>query len=170
LVLDDVVGALTNRTSVPARRAGHPARPLWQDLAQIKARYGDRAHTVINNHRATLVLSGVKDPATLDHISRLVGDTEIDRHSTTTDATGRRSTTEGIQYRRLAPDQALRSMPEGDRLLVYGALPPARLQLRPWFRDHALTQVRSSRRDHLTSVTPAGGAGPGRARSVVGCG
>ncbi len=69
----------------------------------MKARYGDRAHTVINNHRATVVLSGVKDPSTLEHVSRLAGDSEVTRHSTATDPTGRRSTTEGLQYRRLAP-------------------------------------------------------------------
>jgi type IV secretion system protein VirD4 len=97
-------------------------------------------HSVINNHRATVVLSGVKDPATLDHVSRLVGDSEVTRHSTTTDATGRRSTTEGVQYRRLAPDHALRSMPEGEGLLVYGAMAPSRLRLRPWFRGQELTR------------------------------
>ncbi|MBA3618867.1 MAG: TraG/TraD/VirD4 family protein [Actinomycetota bacterium] len=96
----------------------------------MKARYGDRAHTVLNNHRAPVLLSGIKDPATLDHISRLVGDSEIARHSTTTDATGRRSTTEGVQYRRWLPTTRCVPCP---RATVFWctALPPARLQLRP---------------------------------------
>ena len=112
---------------------------VWQDLAQMKARYGDRAHTIVNNHRATVILSGVKDPATLEFASRLVGESEVIRPSTTTDSSGRRSTTEGPHTRRLIPDHAIRAMPGGRALLLYGSTPPAELWLRPWYRDRELT-------------------------------
>ena len=111
---------------------------VWQDLAQLHNRYGDRAATVVNNHRAKLALSGISDPKTLDYFSRLVGESEISRSSTTLDDSGRVSTTEATQYRRLASDDALRQMAPGEGLLVYGYLPPVRLRLRPWFRDRQL--------------------------------
>jgi type IV secretory pathway TraG/TraD family ATPase VirD4 len=148
VVLDEAanIAPLRDLDTLASTAAGQGIQlvTVWQDLAQMKARYGDRAHTAINNHRATVVLSGMKDPATLDHVSRLVGDSEVTRHSTTTDATGRRSTTEGVQYRRLAPDHALRSMPEGEGLLVYGALAPSRLPLRPWLNDRGWLRKRDA--------------------------
>jgi type IV secretion system protein VirD4 len=126
---------------------------VWQDLAQMKARYGDRAHTVINNHRATLVLAGVKDPATLEHTSRLMGESEVARHSHTVDGLGRRSSTEGIDYRRLAPEHAVRSISNGSGLLVYGAMPPVRLHLRPFY---GVSRVRGKRRVRITPTMPHG--------------
>jgi len=37
---------------------------VFQDFSQIQARYGDRAATVVNNHRCRVVLAGLSDPAT----------------------------------------------------------------------------------------------------------
>lgn len=90
---------------------------VWQDLAQISTRYGDRALTVVNNHRAKIALSGISDPKTLDYFSRLVGDSEVSRCSTTTDATGQVSVTDATQYRRLASEDHLRQLLLGHGLL-----------------------------------------------------
>ena len=121
---------------------------VWQDLAQIHNRYGDRSATVVNNHRAKIALSGISDPRTLEFFSRLAGDSEIARSSTTTDASGQISTTDATQYRRLASDDALRQMSPGEGLLLYGYLPPVCLRLRPWFADR-----------HLRAKTEASTAG-----------
>ena len=111
---------------------------VFQDLAQIKRRYGDAAGTVVNNHRAKLVLPGVADLDTLDLASRLVGDEEVERDSTTVDSAGRRSSTSATQWRRLlAPESACR-LGDGEAVLLYGNLSPARLRLRPWYRDRTL--------------------------------
>jgi type IV secretion system protein VirD4 len=135
IVLDEAanIAPLRDLDTLASTAAGQGIQlvTVWQDLAQMKVRYGDRAHTVLNNHRATLVLAGVKDPATLDHTSRLIGESEVTRHSRTVDGQGRRSNTEGTDYRRLAPDHVIRAIPQGEALLVYGSLPPARMQLRP---------------------------------------
>ena len=55
-----------------------------------------------------------------------------DQPSVTRDPTGRRSTTSTTGPRRLLPPEELRCLPRGQAVLVYGTLPPARLQLRPW--------------------------------------
>ena len=106
---------------------------VWQDLAQLRARYGARARTVLNNHRAKLFLPGIADPDTLEHASRLIGDEEFSQPSVTRDSTGRRSTTSTTGPRRLLPPEDLRCLARGRAVLVYGTLPPARLSLRPWW-------------------------------------
>lgn len=120
--------------------AGHGVQlvTVFQDMAQIEARYGTRAGTVVNNHRGKVVLSGISDPATLEHVSRLVGEEERWAASTTVDADGRRSRTQSPSNRALAPAAWLRRIAPGGGVLVYGHLPPARIELRPWFADHSL--------------------------------
>jgi type IV secretion system protein VirD4 len=119
---------------------------IFQDMGQINTVYGrDRAHTIVTNHRAKVILSGVADAQTLDYVGRLLGDEEVRQISSTSGAEGRRSTTESVAYRSLAPANALREMHPGHGLLIYGHLPPARLALRPWFEDRELrTRVKGN--------------------------
>jgi type IV secretion system protein VirD4 len=112
---------------------------VFQDMGQINTVYGrDRAPTIVSNHRAKVILSGVADAHTLDYVGRLLGDEEVRQISSTSGAEGRRSLTESVAYRSLAPANLLREMRPGQGLLVYGHLPPARLALRPWFEDREL--------------------------------
>ncbi|MGH9075602.1 MAG: type IV secretory system conjugative DNA transfer family protein, partial [Acidimicrobiales bacterium] len=97
---------------------------------------------------AKVVLSGISDPATLEHVSILVGEEEVPQSSTTTDPDGRRSTTASVARQRLAPADALRRIQPGEGVLVYGHLPPARLSLRPWFADNELAR-RATADPHL---------------------
>lgn len=114
---------------------------VWQDLSQINARYGDRANTVVNNHRAKIVLSGISDPTTLDYVSRLVGSEEIRSESSTIDGQGSKSKTISTQDKNLAPSDVVRRIKPNEGLLVYGALLPARLKLRPWYKSKRLTAM-----------------------------
>ena len=110
-------------------------------MAQINAVYGrDRAPTIVSNHRAKVILSGIADAPTLEYVARLLGDEEVRQTSSTIGAEGRRSTTESVAYRSLAPANVLREMNPGQGVLVYGHLAPARITLRPWFRDRRLRQ------------------------------
>jgi type IV secretory pathway TraG/TraD family ATPase VirD4 len=110
---------------------------VWHDEAQLQYRYGRRAHTVLNGHRAKLFLSGQADPASLELASKLVGDEAV-VHTSETSGDGRQSYTESVGYRRLLPVEALRQLKPRRALLVYGHLPPVRLRLRPWFRSRRL--------------------------------
>jgi type IV secretion system protein VirD4 len=126
VVLDEAanIAPLAELDGLAATCAGHGIQlvTVWQDLAQVHARYGARAATVINNHRARLFLSGIGDPGTLDFASQLIGDEECFVPTTTRDARGAHSTT-------ITPQQ---------RRLLYGALPPVRLRLTPWWQDVTL--------------------------------
>jgi type IV secretion system protein VirD4 len=117
--------------------AGHGVQlvTVWQDLAQIQARYGTRADTVLNNHRARLFLSGTADGATLDRASHLVGEEEVHLPSLTT-GPGGDSTTSAPTRRPLLPPDALRRLPANSGVLIYGSLPPVRVNLRPWWVDN----------------------------------
>ena len=144
LVLDEAanIAPLSDLDSLAATAAGHGVQlvTVWQDLAQITARYGGRAATVVNNHRGKVVLSGISDPATLEQMSVLLGEEELALESRTTDADGRLSTTLSPSSRRLAPSAALRRIRPGTGVLVYGHLAPVELDLRPWFEDRQLRQ------------------------------
>jgi type IV secretion system protein VirD4 len=137
VVLDEAahIAPLPELDGLAATCASHGVQlvTVWQDLAQVRSRYGARAATVVNNHRAKLFLPGIADPETLDHASRLVGDEEITVPSVTRDRTGAHSTTATTGPRRMLPPESLRCLPRGRAVLVYGALPPARLTLRPWW-------------------------------------
>jgi type IV secretion system protein VirD4 len=113
---------------------------VWHDEAQLAYRYGRRAATVLNGHRAKLVLSGQADPASLELASKLVGDQAVMQVSQTV-GDGRQSQTESISYRRLLPPEAVRQLKPKRALLVYGHLPPVRIRLRPWFHSLRLRRL-----------------------------
>jgi type IV secretion system protein VirD4 len=160
VVLDEAanVAPLAELDVLAATAAGHGVQlvTVWQDLAQITARYGPRAGTIVNNHRVKVFLSGIADPATLDHASQLIGDTERRVRSRTDDGRGGRTTTEGPVTTRLAPADGLRRMVPGSGVAISGHLPPVRITLRPWQHD---TELRAR--------TTANGAGNGTQKLVV---
>jgi type IV secretion system protein VirD4 len=137
VVLDEAahIAPLAELDGLAATCASHGIQlvTVWQDLAQVKARYGPRAPTVLNNHRAKLFLPGIADPDTLEYASRLIGDEEITQPTVTRDPKGGRSTTSTRGPRRLLPPEELRCLARGQAVLVYGTLAPARLRLRPFW-------------------------------------
>jgi type IV secretion system protein VirD4 len=137
LVLDEAanIAPLRDLAQIASTAAGLGIQlvTVWQDRAQITNRYGQAASTVMNNHRAKLVLGGVADTGTTHDVAQLVGEAEVDRRSTTVDAEGRVSSTEAKQSQLLATASGIRTMGQFEGLLVYGHLPSTRLRLRPWF-------------------------------------
>jgi type IV secretion system protein VirD4 len=113
---------------------------VWHDEAQLAYRYGRRAATVLNGHRAKLILSGQADPVSLELASKLVGDQAVMQVSETS-GDGRNSETVSVGYRRLLPPEAVRQLKPKRALLVYGHLPPVRIRLRPWFHSPRLRRL-----------------------------
>jgi type IV secretion system protein VirD4 len=106
--------------------------------AQSESHRRERCERV---HRAKIIGSGISDTDTLDYLARLLGDEEITQLSATAGEHGRRSTTESTSFRTLAPAHLVREGRPGGAVLVYGNLPPARLQLRPLYSDRRLTRL-----------------------------
>jgi len=113
---------------------------IFHDLAQARSRYGQQAETVINSHRARMLLPGVADLDTLRYFSGLVGDEEA-RDETRTVGDGGRTRSEARRRRPLASPEALRQLRDGEALLLYGRLPPAKVRLRMWFADRRLRRL-----------------------------
>jgi len=110
---------------------------IFHDLAQARSRYGQQAETLVNSHRARMLLPGVADLETLRYFAGLTGEEEARDRSHTTGAGG---TTRSTSRRRrpLIAAEALRQLPERHALLLYGRIPPTQLRLRLWFEDRRL--------------------------------
>ena len=135
LVLDELanIAPIPNLDEVASTGAGQGIQLLsiFQDMAQIKSRYGESAaQTITNNHRAKLFGSGISDPDTLTYISRVVGTGEFEHRSETADDKGGAARTQASIYRELTPANVVREAERGTGLLVYGHLPPAKIRMR----------------------------------------
>jgi type IV secretion system protein VirD4 len=113
---------------------------VWHDEAQLAYRYGRRAATVLNGHRAKLFLSGHADPTSLELASKLVGD-QAQIQTSQTSGDGRNSETVSVGWRRLVPVEEVRQLKPKRAVLIYGHLPPVRIRLRPWFHSPRLSKL-----------------------------
>jgi type IV secretory pathway TraG/TraD family ATPase VirD4 len=142
LCLDELgnVAPLPNLSEIASTAPSHNIQlvSVFHDLAQARARYGRQAETVVNSHRARMLLPGVADLDTLRYFSELVGD-QLARDETRTMGPGGQTRSENRTRRPLAPPEQLRQMPDGHALLIYGQLPPTTIRLRMWFKDKRLT-------------------------------
>ena len=91
LVLDECanIAPLRELATLASTGAGQGIQlvSVFQDMAQINAVYGrDRAPTIVSNHRAKVILSGIADAQTLDYVARLLGDEEVRQVSSTSAA------------------------------------------------------------------------------------
>jgi type IV secretion system protein VirD4 len=162
LLLDEAatIAPIPNLDKVAATVAGQGVQLLSiiQDFAQLSAIYGRRAPTVVNNHAAKIVGSGIADPETTTYFSRIVGTARFEQFSQTAGEKGRRSKTEGETYRDLLPASTQRETEPGTGLLVYRHLPPTNISLRVWFQERKLRELqdvsRSNRRERGQSREP----------------
>jgi type IV secretion system protein VirD4 len=134
--LDELGNAvpLPNLAEIASTAASHNIQliSIFHDIAQARARYRDQALTVINNHRARLLLSGVADMETLRYFSELLGEEEVKDRS---------DPGAPIRRRPLGPADQLRQIKPEHGLLIYGSLRPAMLRLRLYFNDRKLRQA-----------------------------
>jgi type IV secretion system protein VirD4 len=144
LCLDEAgnIAPLPNLAEVASTAPSHNIQlvSIFHDLAQARSRYGQQAETVINSHRARMLLPGVADLETLRYFASLVGEAEVREITRTTGAGGTTRST-GWRRRPLVPAEALRRLPDRHALLIYGRIAPVQLRLRVWFKDRALRRL-----------------------------
>jgi type IV secretion system protein VirD4 len=134
-----------------ARGQGIQLVTVWHDKSQLEARYGPKAATILNNHRAKLFLSGLADLSALELGARLIGERQTVEHARSMSWDGRHSVNESVGYRPLLPIEDLRRLRPGEGVLVYGHLRPVPIRLRPYHtpaeqRRRARTEARAERR------------------------
>ena len=117
----------------------------YHDLAQIEHLFGGRdvARTVVSNAKMRMLLPGVGDVETLRYFSELLGHTRVSLGSSQTGPDGRRSKSSSEQRESLAPLHLLQQLPDGEAVVLYQNLPPARVRLRRWFADRDLKRLSS---------------------------
>jgi type IV secretion system protein VirD4 len=144
LCLDEAgnVAPLPNLAEIASTAPSHNIQliSIFHDLAQARSRYGRQAETVINSHRARMLLPGVADLDTLQYFAGLVGDEEA-RDITRTTGSGGTTRSSARRRRPLVAAEGLRQLPDGHALLVYGRIAPVRLRLRLWFADRRLRRI-----------------------------
>ena len=147
LCLDEAgnVAPLPNLAEVASTAPSHNIQlvSIFHDLAQARSRYGRQAETVVNSHRARMLLPGVADLETLRYFSGLAGEEEA-RETTRTTGAGGGSRTTGVRRRPLVAPEALRQLAHGHALLLYGRIAPAEVRLRMWFADRRLRRLARS--------------------------
>ena len=140
LCLDELgnVAPLPNLAEVASTAPSHNIQlvSIFHDVAQARTRYGDQVQTVINSHRARMLLPGVADLETLRYFSDLLGE----RHGRQR-LEGRDRQREVPDRRPLAAPQELRQLSDGQALLVYGRLAPTKLRLRSYYADRKLRSL-----------------------------
>jgi type IV secretory pathway TraG/TraD family ATPase VirD4 len=88
---------------------------VLQDFAQLKARWGARASTIVNNHTTRLVMGGLADPSINQYLPELF--------ETRNDA---------------PPTIPLRQRPPGTGSVIAGHRPVFRVRLSPWWSSRRL--------------------------------
>ena len=133
LVLDEaaVVAPLDELDELAATLAGLSVTLITvvQDFAQLVARWGPRASTIVNNHATRLVLAGLADPTAATYVPEVAPPAK---------ASSSRSTSS-------RPAPSMRERPRGTALVVAGNRRPVTVRIRPWWRDGRL-RVRGVRR------------------------
>lgn len=142
VVLDEAanIAPLPNLDQIASTAAGVGIQlcSIFQDVGQVKERWGqDKAQTIISNHRATVVLPGIKCEHTLRWIAEVTGEQDV-RQVSFTDGRDNHSSTESLTYRKMLPSNLVREMKKNTGLLIYGNLKPVKLELRPWYAETAL--------------------------------
>lgn len=144
LCLDELgnVAPLPNLAEVASTAPSHNIQlvSVFHDVAQARSRYGEQAQTVINSHRARMLLPGVADLETLRYFSDLLGE-RLHRERTPD------SQPLPPQRHPLSPPQELRQLGEGQALLIYGRLPPTKLRLRTYYGDRRLRKLTGVAKD-----------------------
>ena len=118
----------------------------YHDIAQLEHLFGARdvARTVLSNAKMRLLLPGVGDLETLRYFSELLGQARTSLGSSQTGPDGRRSRSQSEQREALAPLHVLQQLPDGEAVVLYQNLPPARVRLRRWFADKHLRKLAES--------------------------
>jgi type IV secretion system protein VirD4 len=88
---------------------------VLQDFSQLKARWGPRASTIVNNHTTRVVLGGLADPSASHFLPEL------------------------FETRKDAPPSVpLRQRPPGTGTVISGHRPVYPIRLQPWWSDRRL--------------------------------
>ena len=105
---------------------------VFQNLSQIRDRYGNQANTIVTNHLAKVLMAGTTDRELLDLLTHLLGKQESTEESVTYAADGSRTSTASVRQHDLAPIHTLVQQRPGQVLALLSHCKPVKLRVRPY--------------------------------------
>ena len=116
---------------------------VFQDFAQIRTRWGERAATIVNNHTTRVVMAGLVDASLAEFLPPALRPSAESPHEAS---------------------EEIRQLPKNVGVLISGQFPRTLVRFRPWFRQRLL-RTRSGAPDVTTmqgwsTTTPPNLAGP----------
>lgn len=117
---------------------------IWQDEAQLRSAYGiDKAREIGANHAATLYLSGISDPDTLDTVTKRIGTATFRHQSLSLDQrSGHGSTTLSSSEHDVAPASWLQDhIHTGQAVLFIQEFKPAMITVPGWWEQPPLREM-----------------------------
>jgi type IV secretion system protein VirD4 len=105
---------------------------VFQNLGQIKDRYGNQASTIVTNFLVKILMGATTDRELLELLTLLIGKEELAQQSITYGLDGSRTATASIRQRDLAPIHALAQQQPGRALALLSHRKPVRLRVRPY--------------------------------------
>jgi type IV secretory pathway TraG/TraD family ATPase VirD4 len=105
---------------------------VFQNLSQIRDRYGSQATTIVTNHLAKVLMAGTTDVELLNLLSHLLGKREAIEESVSYAADGSRTSHASIREHELAPIHTLVQQRPGQVLALLSHCKPVRLHVRPY--------------------------------------
>ena len=141
-VLDEVanVAPLPDLPALVSEGGGQGVQTLacLQDLSQGRHRWGARADGFPSLFGVKVVLPGIGDQTTLELVSRLGGEVDVEVRSVSRGAWygpqwGAPTTSVTTRRQRALPFDAVSHQPPGTALVLAGANPPGQVRLPPWW-------------------------------------
>jgi type IV secretory pathway TraG/TraD family ATPase VirD4 len=112
-------------------------------LAQLETRWHhDGARAIWDTAGIKVILGGVTDPDTLDHLSRLCGDINLRTRTRTRGYDGHHAHTTTYEPVRVLPPELLRTLPPWRALIIRGNLSPVIVRLRMAWHHHNNQRLR----------------------------
>jgi type IV secretion system protein VirD4 len=105
---------------------------VFQNLSQIRDRYGSQATTIVTNHLAKVLMAGTTDVELLNLLTHLLGKREAVEESVSYSPDGSRASHASIREHELAPIHTLVQQRPGQVLALLSHCKPVRLHVRPY--------------------------------------
>jgi type IV secretory pathway TraG/TraD family ATPase VirD4 len=120
---------------------------VFQNLSQIRDRYGNQATTIVTNHLAKVLMAGTTDVELLNLLSHLLGKREAVDETVMYGADGSHTSSASIREHELAPIHTLVQQRPGQVLALLSHCKPVRLDVRPYTQTPELSRFLSKPED-----------------------
>lgn len=130
------------RRLATARGSGGRILTVFQDQAQLKARWKNLASSIVGNSATKLWLGPVSDHETMAQLQHLTGETWVQSESAQRSRVGTGTgASSQLQRHHRVDTTALQRLPQGEGILVSGGLPPAHINVQPFYTDERLSRL-----------------------------